>query len=335
MIKIITAINNPKINEKIKEDKEIKIISNDIIYQEGIFEILEKYKEIDYIIISKKIYGNIQIEELIKKIKEKNSKIKIILLKENNEKINSKDIYRIVNINIETKNLIKIIKKQKIEEKQKNQKVITIIGTGGIGKSIFSIILAKTISKEEKILIIDFNRNVSSICEQKPKDKINRNIEIKTKPINIQKNYKYIIIDTNILTKKIIENTDIFIFLLGGNIIEIKKAKKQLKKYTNILNQQKIRLVVNKYTENCLDYEVIKNIFSNYKIIGKIEYSKKYDLIINKRVKNISKQIKKQYNPIIKQIKGKEIEKTTFFQKRFRRDNYGIRSTTRTSHIKK
>ncbi len=305
MIKIITAVNNQKINEKLKEDKEIEIISNDIIYQEGIFEILEKYKEIDYIIISKKIYGNIQIEELIKTIKEKNKKIKIILLVDNQERINSKGTYRVVDTNIDTKNLIKIIKNQKIEEKRENQKVITIIGTGGIGKSIFSIILAKTIEKTEKILIMDFNRNISSICEQKLKDKISKNIDIKTKPINIEKNYKYIIIDTNIITNKIIENTDIFIFLLGGNLIEIKKAKKQLRTYTNIINKEKIKLIVNKYTKNSIDYKVIKNIFSNYKVIGKIEYSKKYDVLINKKARTINKEIKKQYSPIIKQIKGK------------------------------
>lgn len=305
MIKIITAVNNQKINEKLKEDKEIEIISNDIIYQEGIFEILEKYKEIDYIIISKKIYGNIQIEELIKTIKEKNKKIKIILLVDNQERINSKGTYRVVDTNIDTKNLIKIIKNQKIEEKRENQKVITIIGTGGIGKSIFSIILAKTIEKTEKILIMDFNRNISSICEQKLKDKISKNIDIKTKPINIEKNYKYIIIDTNIITNKIIENTDIFIFLLGGNLIEIKKAKKQLRTYTNIINKDKIKLIVNKYTKNSIDYKVIKNIFSNYKVIGKIEYSKKYDVLINKKARTINKEIKKQYSPIIKQIKGK------------------------------
>ncbi len=305
MIKIITAVNNQKINEKLKEDKEIEIISNDIIYQEGIFEILEKYKEIDYIIISKKIYGNIQIEELIKTIKEKNKKIKIILLVDNQERINSKGTYRVVDTNIDTKNLIKIIKNQKIEEKRENQKVITIIGTGGIGKSIFSIILAKTIEKTEKILIMDFNRNISSICEQKLKDKISKNIDIKTKPINIKKNYKYIIIDTNIITNKIIENTDIFIFLLGGNLIEIKKAKKQLRTYTNIINKDKIKLIVNKYTKNSIDYKVIKNIFSNYKVIGKIEYSKKYDVLINKRARTINKEIKKQYSLIIKQIKGK------------------------------
>lgn len=305
MIKIITAVNNQKINEKLKEDKEIEIISNDIIYQEGIFEILEKYKEIDYIIISKKIYGNIQIEELIKTIKEKNKKIKIILLVDNQERINSRGTYRVVDTNIDTKNLIKIIKNQKIEEKRENQKVITIIGTGGIGKSIFSIILAKTIEKTEKILIMDFNRNISSICEQKLKDKISKNIDIKTKPINIEKNYKYIIIDTNIITNKIIENTDIFIFLLGGNLIEIKKAKKQLRTYTNIINKDKIKLIVNKYTKNSIDYKVIKNIFSNYKVIGKIEYSKKYDVLINKRARTINKEIKKQYSPIIKQIKGK------------------------------
>ena len=41
---IITALNNPKINNKLKEQNEFNIIGTDIQYQEGIFEMLEKMK---------------------------------------------------------------------------------------------------------------------------------------------------------------------------------------------------------------------------------------------------------------------------------------------------
>ena len=44
MKKIITAINNPKLNEQLKQLNQYKIVAPDIQYQDGIFEILEKEK---------------------------------------------------------------------------------------------------------------------------------------------------------------------------------------------------------------------------------------------------------------------------------------------------
>ena len=51
MKKIITALGNEKINNELKQEKNIEIIINDIQYKEGIIEILEKYQNIDYIIL--------------------------------------------------------------------------------------------------------------------------------------------------------------------------------------------------------------------------------------------------------------------------------------------
>ena len=51
-IKILTAIGNPILNNELKKIEDIEVINNDIQYQEGIFEILEIEKEIDFIIIS-------------------------------------------------------------------------------------------------------------------------------------------------------------------------------------------------------------------------------------------------------------------------------------------
>ena len=79
MKKIITAIDNPKIFNEIKKIKEIKIIAKDLIYKEAILEILEKNKNIDIIIIYEKILGEINFFELIKKIKNINKKIKLII----------------------------------------------------------------------------------------------------------------------------------------------------------------------------------------------------------------------------------------------------------------
>ena len=70
---ILTAINNEKIFKELKNKNNIQMFSNDIQYKEGILEILEKNKNIDFVIINEKINGQIKIEELIKKIKKINS----------------------------------------------------------------------------------------------------------------------------------------------------------------------------------------------------------------------------------------------------------------------
>ena len=50
-MKVITAIGNEYLNNKLKEQDNIEIICNDIIYREGILEIIEKYEDIDDVIV--------------------------------------------------------------------------------------------------------------------------------------------------------------------------------------------------------------------------------------------------------------------------------------------
>ena len=62
--RVITAIGNPEINEKLKKEN-IEIVCTDILYKEGILEFLEINNKIDYILINEKLEGKIKIEELI------------------------------------------------------------------------------------------------------------------------------------------------------------------------------------------------------------------------------------------------------------------------------
>ena len=50
-MKIITAIENKKINEKLKNINNKKILNTDIQYKEGILEYLEKNSDIDLILL--------------------------------------------------------------------------------------------------------------------------------------------------------------------------------------------------------------------------------------------------------------------------------------------
>ena len=232
-MKVITAIGNPELNNKLQKVEEIEVIGKDIQYQDGILELLESNKNIDILIISEIISGNSGILELINNIKNINNKIKIlIILEKENEQLknnlidigivnilynNKTEINEIINLikneNInneeEIKNEIKLLKqiilenniKSNLNQKEKtnkifniknivnkeikNSKIITILGTGGVGKSIISVNLANIFKlSKNKILIIDFdvlNNSIHTILgvnkhSKKAKDKIKNNL---------------------------------------------------------------------------------------------------------------------------------------------------------------
>ena len=399
--KIITAIGNEILNKKLKEENDFEVIIEDIQYKEGIIEYLEKENNIDILIISELLPGNIELKELIKKIKNINSNIEIIIFLENKNTelenyLYAKGIYNIFyNNQIEIEEIIKIINNKNIEinnelkeikqmllEKQKNkinnkkiilnkladifnkkqkydlkeEKIISVTGTNGVGKSIFTINLANSLSNSKnKILIIDFdilNNSLHTILgikkySQKIRNKIkNNNLlkEIKIEELIIKINskidlvsginllfdskykissekvknilsklkekYEIIIIDTSSecffdYTKEIIKNSNLTIFILEANLLEIKKAKNLLNIYINNweIPKESINILFNKYNENSIDISILKKIFSGFNILGKLSFNPQYNLIINKN--NINKLniiLKNEYLKINKNL---------------------------------
>lgn len=404
-MKILTALQDPKTNEILKEKTKHNIIETDIQYQEGILETLEKNNKIDLIIISQLLPGNIGFKDLINKIKIINNNIEIIailenknnelkdflkqkninsifynneitidelinvieekdknkkemeinkeikLLKEiileNNKKIEQnkkeKKINKILSILKEEK--IKIIKNSKINniKKFKNKinktqnKIISVVGIPGVGKSICISLFSKNI-KHKKILIIDFdiyNKSLdlifgynTKVQEEKAIIKINNNIDLlskieiffkesyieKNKIKNIldsfSKKYDLIIIDNTSEyscehTKEILKNSDSIIFLSDANLIELNKTKKLLEKYINKwkIEKERINVVFNKININSINNKILNNLFSDFNILGKINFSNKYNLIINNNLKILNKKINKEYINIIKKMK--------------------------------
>lgn len=405
-MKIITALENPKTNEKLKRETDFEIIGNDIQYQEGVIEILEKNPEINLIIISQLLPGQIGFKKIIEKIKLINKKIEIItILKDENEalknyliskgvfnifynnKITINELINTINninnlkkeneINKEIKNLKKIILennnqkkkmlnkniinrkylkiknkiinkinlKNKSKIKNNKNKIISIVGTNGIGKSAFSSILAKTI-KNKKILLIDFdifNQSINSIFNVKRKNKsidnkliikANKNIDLLCaveflfdEKYKVEKNkikklleeflikYDLIIIDTTSecffdYTKEILEKSELIIFLAQANLIELKKSKNLLDIYINKwkINKEKINIIFNKEDKNSVDNKILKTLFSDFNILEKIKLNNKFDLAINNNLKIIDKNIKKKFEKIIKKLNIEEEE---------------------------
>ncbi|MBR2703884.1 MAG: AAA family ATPase [Clostridia bacterium] len=229
MIRIITAIGNPNLNNVLKNYEEFDVVGNDILYSDGIIELLENDSMINYLILGEQF--NEELESIILKIKELNSQIKIIIIIKNNKEKNnyfkigvsdifyedenieniiqylkSKNIeYLNIELRSEIENLKKIVMDSNKEDKRKKiiKKNICIgmVGSAGIGKTTSCIQFAKALNKNNKILIIDFDLNNPQIGNL-------YNKKIEYSKIN-EKNFKELIFNVD-------KNIDI---LIGLNVL--------------------------------------------------------------------------------------------------------------------
>ena len=312
MKKIVTAINNPTLNEELKKEKFIEVIGKDIQYKEAILELLENNKEIDIIIINERMPGEINFLELIKKIKFINKRIKIIIIleKENNylennlRNLNINDIYLNKKINLEK--LIEIIKEKEINKEEELKNEI---------ERLKKIIEEK--NKKNRNIIFKKTKNyiVKKLSNKKGiKIKKNNNAKIitfsgypgtgKTTTALVlgfllgKENSKVLFIDMDLKNKSIEK-------ILHSKINTIKTKKRKN-------NFEKIKLLMkNRILKNNFEKEKLKNknvtsiIFKiknfNKKIINKLKYK-------NLKLKNIKnkKLILKKYNKKIKYKNNKK-----------------------------
>lgn len=101
MKNIITAIGNQKLNNIMQTQRTINVKGQDIQYQEGIFEALDKHKDIDGIIIKESIIGELDLEDLIRSIVMLRNNIEIILItNQEKQKFQNENIVKIVDNNI-------------------------------------------------------------------------------------------------------------------------------------------------------------------------------------------------------------------------------------------
>ena len=122
--------------------------------------------------------------------------------------------------------------------------------------------------------------------------------------LKLKNYYDIIIIDTSSqcfleYNKEFMKLSDELIFLSGASLYEVQKAKILLKKYTEDykIDKNKIYIVFNKCTKRSIDESILRELFKEYKVLGKIKLRDYYDYIINN---NKSKQ--KKINREIKQI---------------------------------
>ena len=338
-MKIITAITNEILNERIKK-----------LNQEALLEILDKNKDINFLIISNILEGELTFFELINLIKYKNENIKIIVIldKQNdnivrflikkgitqiyiNNKVTAEEIIQNLEKkqneektkeNIEERIFQKIIKKINIKKKNKEKikekkqikytKKIGIIGARKTGKTIIMILSAMQY-ENKKILLISYEKNDLNIILGKKKNKkiqkYNKNIDFanidnyEEITENEKNKYDYIFYEIEKAEEKCIKNFDNLILIVEPNLIGIKETKDILEKLIikQNINKENIKIIFNKINIFSIKNEILKQIFSDFKIIGRIKNSNYYTYLINKNFMVKTKEMKKEYKKIIKE----------------------------------
>ena len=230
IVNILTAIGNSNLNNILRKEMDFKILENDIFYKEGVLEYLEKNKNIDIIILYEKLNGQLNIIDLIKKIKKLNNEIIIFFILEN-KNIELENLLKLENI----KNIF-LNSEINIEEFIYKLKNIKINNFEKLNEEI--ILLKKIINKkDEEINNLKNNKLIE-------KNNINNNIFNKLNKNNKYKNFNNLdenSVISNLKNKKeIIEDEkNIYIifykikkYIINKNISEniIKKLKRENQK---------------------------------------------------------------------------------------------------------
>ena len=199
----------------------------------------------------------------------------------------------------------------------KNKKIL-IIDFDILNSSINSIFNVKKFPKEINEnnyknninnLIININKNIDLLCATHIL--VNEDYkELKNVFINylkvLKNKYDLIIIDNSSecffqYTKQLLDKSDLIIFLVEPNLIELKKSKNLLNIYINNwkIKKEKINIIFNKTNKNSIYDKILNTLFSEFNILGKIKINIDYNLIINRNIKFINSKIKKDYLKII------------------------------------
>lgn len=183
MKKILVAMQNSSLLEKIKKCGKYNVHAYDICTKEDSIEYLQKYK-VDVVITKDSLNGNLSKQEYVKSLRSSDENMKIIMCVEeltetykgflfaNNvfdiiegEEISFSEVFNMIDSKQNTillKNLNQIIKKDVGEHSNINvmtKQKVCVFGTSGAGKSYVASLLAQITSRKLKLntLLVDMD----------------------------------------------------------------------------------------------------------------------------------------------------------------------------------
>lgn len=297
-IKVLTAIGNENLNNILTEQSDIEILEHDIFYKEGILEFLEKNNNVDILILYEKLAGEINIIDLINKIKEINNEINIFFILENKndelenllKKENIKKIFYINEININ--DFIEKIKKSKINNNEKLIEEINLL-KNIINKKDEELKKYQKV-KNKKIIILIGEENVGKTTILNNLKSILAEDEYEFKELNIN---DYLKIKNDIYK---------IVFILERKIDRIKFNKKIISELIlkNKIDLEKINIIFNKIDNYSINKNISKIILKNINVIGNVKLNNYPDYLSNEKnnYKKENKKLVKYFSKIIKKI---------------------------------
>ena len=247
VIKILVALDNNEIKEKLNIKYGNKVYNYDFSYKEDVIEYLKRYSD-DYIILTRlDLPGNISYKEYILSLKKLSNKSKIVIILnklniDDRKFLYANEIFNIIEGNeididviynqIETEDKVVYKTIYKKQNENNTRRSIAVLGTNGAGKSFVSYLIANSIAKYTKKDIALISMDSKNSCQEilgnincidyETSEYINEiskneeNVEKYVNQSNYYKNLWYIISknnynqknNNNINIKKFIENLE-------------------------------------------------------------------------------------------------------------------------------
>lgn len=247
VIKILVALDNNEIKEKLNIKYGNKVYNYDFSYKEDVIEYLKRYSY-DYIILTRlDLPGNISYKEYILSLKKLSNKSKIVIILnklniDDKKFLYANEIFNIIEGNeididviynqIETEDKVVYKTIYKKPNENNTRRSIAVLGTNGAGKSFVSYLIANSIAKYTKKDVALISMDSKNSCQEilgnincidyETSEYINEiskneeNIEKYVNQSNYYKNLWYIISknnynqknNNNINIKKFIENLE-------------------------------------------------------------------------------------------------------------------------------
>jgi len=181
VIKILVALDNNEIKEKLNIKYGNKVYNYDFSYKEDVIEYLKRYSD-DYIILTRlDLPGNISYKEYILSLKKLSNKSKIVIILnklniDDRKFLYANEIFNIIEGNeididviynqIETEDKVVYKTIYKKPNENNTRRSIAVLGTNGAGKSFVSYLIANSIAKYTKKDIALISMDSKNSCQE-------------------------------------------------------------------------------------------------------------------------------------------------------------------------